>query len=140
MDLRIAKETWRKLAESEARLHLMVELGNLEVGFPDVENFCLDLESKYRSTVQGELRDKGKKCPEYRIVKLCMNLKMIDERRVKGKLETNRYKEIRKIEDEYGKNSRRSRNTMKNMRQHAARHKKMIMENYEDKLNHLRKK
>ena len=29
---------------------------------------------------------------------------------------------------------------MKNMRQHAARHKKMIMENYEDKLNHLRKK
>ena len=69
-----------------------------------------------------------------------MNLKMIVERRVKGKLETNRYKEIRKIEDEYGKNSRRSRNTMKNMRQHAARHKKMIMENYEDKLNHLRKK
>ena len=39
MDLRIAMEIWRKLAESEARLHLMVELGHLEVGFPDVENF-----------------------------------------------------------------------------------------------------
>ena len=46
LDLRTAKDTWRKLAESEARLHLMVELGHLEVGFPDVENFCLDLEGK----------------------------------------------------------------------------------------------
>ena len=42
-DLRIAAETWRKLAESEARLHLMVELGQLEVGFPDVENFWMGL-------------------------------------------------------------------------------------------------
>ena len=91
MDLRIAQDIWRKLADSEARLHLMVELGYLEVGFPDVENFCLDLESKYRDTVQGELREKGKKCPEYRIVKLCMDLKMIDERKVNGKLETDRY-------------------------------------------------
>ena len=123
----MAKETWRKLAESEARFHLMVELGNLEVGFPDVENFCLDLESNYRSTVQGELRDKGKKCPEYRIVKLCMNLKMIDELRVKGRLESNRYKEIRKIEDEYGKNSRRSRNIGKTPRKEAARSKVIAM-------------
>ena len=46
LDLRIALETWLKLGESEARLHLMVELGHLEVGFPDVENFCLELESK----------------------------------------------------------------------------------------------
>ena len=59
LDLRAAKETWRKLAESEARLHLMVELGHMEIGFPDVENFCLELESKYRSTVIGELKDKG---------------------------------------------------------------------------------
>ena len=44
-ELRIAEDTWKKLAESEARLHLMVELGELEVGFPDVEQFCLDLES-----------------------------------------------------------------------------------------------
>ena len=35
-ELRIAEETWRKLAESEARFHLMVELGIMEVGFPDV--------------------------------------------------------------------------------------------------------
>ena len=38
-ELRIAEDTWKKLAESEARLHLMVELGELEVGFLDVEQF-----------------------------------------------------------------------------------------------------
>ena len=75
MDLRIAQDIWRKLADSEARLHLMVELGYLEVGFPDVENFCLDLESKYRDKVQGELREKGKKCLEYRIVNCVWTLR-----------------------------------------------------------------
>ena len=56
-DLRLASDTWKKLGESEARLHLMVELGHLELGFPDVENFCLDIEGKYRATVMGELRE-----------------------------------------------------------------------------------
>ena len=87
-DLGLASDTWKKLGESEARLHLMVELGHLELGFPDVENFCLDIESKYRATVMGELREKGKKSPEWGIVKLCMALKMIDERKVNSKLES----------------------------------------------------
>ena len=60
LDLRTAEDTWRKMAESEARLHLMVELGALELGFPDVDQFCLDLEGKYRATATGELREKGK--------------------------------------------------------------------------------
>ena len=64
----------------------MVELRELEVGFPDVEQFCLDLEGKYRSTVTGGLREKGKGSPEWQIVRLCMNLKMIDERKTYSKL------------------------------------------------------
>ena len=60
LDLRTAEETWLKMAESEARLHLMVELGELEVGFPYVEQFCLELEGKYWATATGELREKGK--------------------------------------------------------------------------------
>ena len=108
LDLRAAKDTWRKLAESEARLHLMVELGHLEVGFPDVENFCLDLEGKYRSRVTGELRDKGKKSQEWKIVKLCMSLKMIDERQVHSELETERYILKKAIEDVLGKNTKKA--------------------------------
>ena len=46
-EVRTAEDVWRKLAESEARMHLMVELGHIQVGFPDVEQFCLDLEKKY---------------------------------------------------------------------------------------------
>ena len=140
LDLRIASETWKKLGESEARLHLMVELGYLELGFPDVENFCMDLESKYRATVTGELREKGKKSPEWKIVKLCMELKMIDERKVNARLESERYKLRKNLEDLFGKNSRKVRNIVKNLRQTAARNKSEIMKKNEEKLKHLRRK
>ena len=140
MDLRTAVDIWRKLAHSEARLHLLVELGYLQVGFPDVEQFCLELESKYRSTVTGELRDKGSKSPEWQIVKLCMKLKMIDERKVNAGLESERYNLRKKIEENFGKNTRRARNLVKNLRQEAARTKSFQMKKYEDKMKHLRKK
>ena len=105
-DLRIASDVWRKLGESEARLHLLVELGYIEVGFPDVEKFCLELESKYRATVTGELRDKGKKSPEWQIVKLCMGLKMIDEKKLNSKLETEKYKLRKTLDELFGRNIR----------------------------------
>ena len=129
-----------KLGESKARLHFMVELGHLEVGFPDVENFCLELESKYRSTVVGDLRDKGRNSPEWKVVKLCMELKMIDERKVNSKLETAKYKIKKKMEETYGKNSRRTRNLVKKLRQESAKNKSTIMKKYAEKLKHLRRK
>ena len=118
----------------------MVELGHLEGGFPDVENFCLDLECKYRSRVTGELREKGKKSPEWKIVKLCMSLKKIDERQVHSKLETDRYNLRQGIEDVLGKNSKKTRNIVKKIRQEAGRSKATMMKKHEDKLKHLRKK
>ena len=139
-DLRIASDTWCKLAASEARLHLMVQLGHLEVGFPDVENFCLELETKYRAKVDGELREKGTTSPEWKIVKLCMALKMIDERRLNSKLETEKYDAREKIEKVLGKNSRKARNIVKKLRQDAARHKVILMKKHEEKLKHLRRK
>ena len=139
-DLGLASDTWKKLGESEARLHLMVELGHLELGFPDVENFCLDIESKYRATVMGELREKGKKSPEWGIVKLCMALKMIDERKVNSKLESEKYKMKKKMEDMFGRHSRKMRNIVKKLRQAAARNKSEIMQKNEEKLKHLRRK
>ena len=112
----------------------------MEVGFPDVENFCLELESKYRSEVVGNLRDKGTSSPEWRIVKLCMELKMIDERKINSKLETARYNIRKKIEEQFGKNSRRSRNLIKKLRQEASKNKVNIMKKNEAKLKHLRRK
>ena len=139
-DLRVACEIWRKLGESEARLHLLVELGHMEIGFPDVENFCLELESKYRATVTGDLREKGSKSPEWKIVKLCMELKMIDEKKVNCKLENVRYKMRKTLEDTFGKNIRKTRNIVKKFRQEAAKNKSEIMKKYEEKLKNLRRK
>ena len=85
-EIRIAEGIWTKMAESEARMHLMVELGEHKVGFPDVEQFCLDLERKYRATASGDLRAKGCKRPEWQVGKAAMKLKMIDEKRVYDEL------------------------------------------------------
>ena len=136
----IERATWCKLAESEARLHLIVELLKIKVGFPDVEEFCLEVESKYRSTATGSLRERGENSPEWQIVKICMNLKLIDERKKNSELVTLRYNMRKKIEEESGKNSRKSRNRIKNLRCEAARRKKTMMKKYEEKLKHLRRK
>ena len=139
-DLSIAEEIWVKLAESEARLHLMMELGDLEVGFPDVEQFCLDLESKYRATVTGDLRERGVKSPEWQVVKLCMKLKVIDKRKLNVDLLRLKYKVRKKIEEEAGKNTRRTRNAIKKLRSEAAKAKREAMRKNEVKMKHLRKK
>ena len=136
----IEREAWCKLAESEARLHLIMELMKIKVGFPDVEEFCLELESKYRSTATGSLREKGESSPEWQIVKTCMVLKLIDERKNNSKLMTIRYNLRKMIDEKFGRNSRRSRNKVKNLRIEATRRKKKVMLKYEEKLIHLKKK
>ena len=42
-------KVWKGIAASESRLELMKELKGLNVGFGEVENFNLDLSSKFRS-------------------------------------------------------------------------------------------
>ena len=139
-DTRIVEEIWKKMAESEARICLMVELGELQVGFPDVEQFCLELESKYRATASGDLREKGAKSIEWQVVKACMQLKMIDEKKVSKELLGLKYKARKEIEEEYGKNSRRTRNMLKNLRKEAAKVKKEAMMKYEQKMNRKQQK
>ena len=139
-ELRIEREAWCKLAESEARLHLIMELLKIKVGFPDVEEFCLEIESKYRSTAIGSLKERGDKSPEWQIVKICMNLKLLDERKKNSELVTMRYNLRKNLEETLGKNSRKARNRVKKLRCEAARRKKTVMKKYEEKLYHLRKK
>ena len=96
LDLRTAEEIWRKLAESEARLHLMVELGDMEVGFLDVEDFGMELEGKYRATVTGGSREKARDSRDWQ-----------------------KYQVRKEIEEEFGKNNRKGRNIIKNLRKEA---------------------
>ena len=139
-EVRIDREVWCKLAESEARLHLMTELLKYKVGFPDIEEFCRNLESKYRSTAMGNLKDNGVNSPEWAVVKACMNLKIIDERKTNSSLVSRRYDLRKKIEEESGKNTRKTRNKLKNLRFAAAARKKTMMKKNEAKLTNLKKK
>ena len=139
-EIRIAEGIWTKMAESEARMYLMVELGEQKVGFPDVEQFCLDLERKYRATASGDLEAKGCKSTEWQVVKAAMKLKMIDEKRVYDELLRLKYKVRKKIEEECGKNSRRCRNQIKKLRKEAGSRKREVMQKNEAKMKHLRKK
>ena len=76
------------------------------------------------------MRENGKGSPEWKIVRLCMDLKMIDERKIKSQLESLKYKVRKQIEDEYGKNNRRTRNIVKKLRNHASQAKVIAMTEY----------
>ena len=64
-----------------------------------------------------------------------MNLKSIDERKTNSELVTVRYNLRKKLEETHGKNTRRNRNIMKNLRYAAAGRKKTVMKKNEAKLN-----
>ena len=94
----------------------------------------------WNSSATGDLSDKGVKSPEWQVVRVCMRLKMIDEKRVSNELLGLKYKVRKEIEQEYGKNSRRSRNMIKNLRKEAAKAKKEAMTKNKTKMKHLRRK
>ena len=96
--------------------------------------------SKYKATVTGDLHARGEKSLEWQVVKVCMKLKMIDETKVSKELESLKYKVRKDIEELHGKNSRKSRNIVKNLRKEAAKAKKRSMMKYEAKMKHLRRK
>ena len=48
-ELRANIKLWRDIAASECRIQLMRELGKINVGFSDLENFNLGIISKLRS-------------------------------------------------------------------------------------------
>ena len=69
-------KVWRGIAASERRLELMKELKGLNVGFGDVENFNLDLSSKFRSEKFKEnCKENGN--PDSKVIKAAMNLKLM---------------------------------------------------------------
>jgi hypothetical protein len=90
--------------------------------------------------VTGDLRENGTKSAEWQIVKLCIKLKIIDKRKVFSELLGQKYKVRKKIEEEYGKNNRRGRNMIKNLREEATKAKLEALRKNDIKMKHLRKK
>ena len=69
-----------------------------------------------------------------------MKLKMIDERKTNSMLESRKYLVRKEIEEEYGKNNRRGRNIIKNLRKEASGAKVNALRKNESKMKNLRKK
>ena len=97
-------KVWRGIAASESRLELMKELKGLNVGFGDVENFNLDLSSKFRSQ---KFKEKSKETgdPDSKVVKAAMNVKLRDEERYLGELNFERNELRKNLANKYTKNS-----------------------------------
>ena len=136
LDLSFAHDTWTKLAASECRLRLLNELVSLNLGFCEVEEYSLALNEKFRLEafkLNSELS--GKK-----IVKEAMSLKLRDEQRYNHEMTRVRNKCRFDIGEMFGRNTRRSRTIMKNLRNHALKIKSQYDEKYKNKLSHLLKK
>ena len=71
-------KVWKGIAASESRLELMKELKGLNVGFGEVENFNLDLSSKFRSSKFRE-NVKDNCNPDSKVVRAAMEEKLRDE-------------------------------------------------------------
>ena len=130
-------KSWKNLAASECRLSLMMELLKLGVGFAEIEEFNLDLSSKFRS--KG-FKEKFSEMTDRKMIKVAMEFKLRDEQKYNS--EVNRERNIlrKKLEETMTKNSKPYRSKIKFLRCEAAKVKEELRKKYEKKLNHLRKK
>ena len=130
-------EVWRDLAASEARLTMMRELLECEVGLADIEEFGLDLHNKLRSE---DFKEKSGENNSRRLVKVTLEIKMRDERKISENLRR-KVKEVRKICDEvHVKNSKTYRGIFKKLRKASTVKKKEMKKIFEEKISNLKRK
>ena len=126
---------WRDLARSESRIWLMEELCRLDVGFNEAEDFGLGLAMNFKSHKYKENKDAPKSA-----VREAMKIKLGDEKRYKSELFLARNQARRKLEVEFGKNSKTYRRILRELRDEAKKEKIEAREKYDKKIIHLRKK
>ena len=97
---------WKDLAASEMRLHLMTELGKINVGFAEVEEFNLGLNCKFRSKAFKNNSEMN----EGKIIRVAMEIKMRDERKFNGETETERNAFRRELGDLLGEKFKKIQN------------------------------
>jgi hypothetical protein len=139
LDLSVIKVYWEDLAASEMRMHLMVELGKIDVGFADIEEFNLGLTDKFRSRAFRERGGKGEiLC--IKVVKAAMEAKLRDKQLTSKELNKERDRRRSKIAKKLGNNTKRYRTAVKYLRDQAIKKKESNRLKYYDKLEHLRTK
>ena len=134
----VSIKTWQKVSTSECRLSMMIDLRRMNVGFGDMENFDLKLNSKFRSHFYKErVQNVGS---QSKLVQEAMQIIIRDEEKYLNEL----YREKEKIRKEYGriykKNSRTYRRIMNELKNEANKISQEMNKKYKAKIEHLRKK
>ena len=92
---------WQDLAKSEMRIWLMLELKLYNVGYNEVEEFCLGLKYNFKSENYQNNDDAMEE-----IVRVAMDIKFRDEKKYKQELIKLRNKERRNMETEFRRNTK----------------------------------
>ena len=136
LDPSVMQKTWEDLAATEMRLQLMSELIHFNVGLADIEEFNLDLKDNLKNMPS----EKAKEKQNMRLVKAAMSVKIHDEQTTRTKLIRERNIMRTKLMRQLGKNTRKYKTVIRNLRK-AARDTKAIYKTiYDAKLPHLRLK
>ena len=127
--------TWNAVAASECRLTLMEELKKLSIGFADIEEFNLGLNTKLKSSYY-----KGREMTDDRLIKVAMEIKLEDEILYNNELKSKRNGLRKQLEKWHVKNSKPYRSVIKTLKIEAAKLKIETKVKFEEKLQHLREK
>ena len=131
-----ATKVWTTLALSEARLDFLSRLVSFHLCVREVEEITENVTSKFRS----EQFKEQKKKESVKLGKEFMRIKIRDEKAFYKEKMRLRNEIRRKIMDEYGENTRKTRNIIKCLRDEAMRQKIVMRQKYERKLEFLRQK
>ena len=128
-------KTWQDLARSELHIWLLGELQRYDVGFGDVEEFCLGL--KYNLKSKG-LQNNDDVMIE--VVRIAMGVKMGDEKKYQRELIRERNIHRKELQKKLGHNSKPYRKEIKELRESAREIREELKRKYEKKVDHLRSK
>ena len=129
---------WRNLAESSARINLLRVLIKDGIGFNEIEEFEMGLQSKFRSTkfknIAASTRQEGK------VKEQAMKRKLADEQCYYRELVEQKKKARKEISKKLKNNSKPYRKFMKMLGQEEKRKKSTMTDKFKKKTEHLRKK
>ena len=105
----------------------------INVGFNEAEEFGLGLKLSFRSKKYRENVDVTRDA-----VRAAMRIKLGDEKRYKSELFMARNKARKKIEEEYGKNTKTTRRILRELRDEAQQERNLARDKYTKKISHLK--
>ena len=128
-------KTWQDIAKSEMHIWLLEELKRYDVGYNEVEEFCLGLKYNFKSRGQQNNDD-----VMIEVVRVAMKVKMGDEKKYQRELIKKRNQYRREMQKTLGRNTKPYRKEIRELRDEATKIRDELREKYEKKVEHLRRK